>query len=483
MAKKKKFADEVPEMKEDFNKVLLQAVYNRDFAIVQFAIKMGADVDAQDDTGYTALAKACNHKASMEIAKFLLENGANIEGIGKNEPSYDIETPLTHASMYGELELVKFLLDSGADVNKVGGYGRTPLHFAATPSSHWSNDFPEIVKVLLEHGADPNIAHGGGDNPLMEAIWGEEFDIEIAKMLIEYGTDLEFEGSYDGTALSRAAEKGRNELVDLITESLGKDKLSPKILKKALLDAMSKDKKEMVWKLLKQGEGKFDKDMYRVNVLAYTARKGHTDIVEYLFEQGLDPSKDDVYYALGDAAYYNQLEIVKMLIEGGFDTLSYDYGAADRPLLKAARHGYMEMAKYLLDKGADIDVQDYKGNSTLSLAVWEGKLEMVKFLISKDVNVDLRNEHNWNALMQAIHQGYYDIAELLIEKGSDLNAVDGEQGATPLMLAAHFGFEKIVKHLLEKGADKSIKNKKGETATDTAHSRGYTKIAQFIEEY
>jgi len=480
---KKKFIDEVPEMKEDFNKVLIQAVYNKDFKMVQWALKMGADVDAQDSTGYTALNKACNHKVSLEIAKFLLEKGANIEGIGKNEPSYDIETPLTHASMYGELELVKFLLESGADVNRVGGYGRTPLHFAATPSSHWSTDFPEIVKVLLEHGADPNIAHKGGDNVLMEMIWCEEFDIEIAKMLIEYGTDLEFEGSYDGTALSRAAGKGRNELVDLINETLGKDNISPKILKKALLDAMSEDNKEMVWKLLKQGEGKFDKDMYRVNVLAYTARKGHTDIVEYLFEQGLDPSKDDVYYALGDAAYYNQLEIVKMLIEGGFDTNSYDYGAADRPLLTAARHGYMDMAIYLLDKGADIDAKDYKGNSTLALAVWEGKLEMVKFLISKGVNVDARNELNWNPLMQAIHQGHAEIVEILIEKGSDLNAIDEEKGATPLILAAHFGFKGIAEKLLEKGANKTIKDKEGKTAAEMAHSRGYTKLAELIEGY
>jgi len=478
MAKKKKFIDEVPEMKEDFNKVLVQAVYNRDFKMVQWAIKMGADIDAQDDTGYTALAKACNHKASLEISKFLVEKGANIEGIGAKEPSYDIETPLTHASMYGELELVRFLLDSGAEVNKVGGYGRTPLHFAATPSSHWSNDFPEIVKVLLEHGADPNIAHHGGDNPLMEAIWGEEFDINIAKMLIDHGTDLEFEDSYSGTALSRAAEKGMMDVVKLIEESLGKKNIKPEILRKALLEAMREDKKEMVWHLLRQGEGILEITDYKVNVLSYAARKGHTDIVEYLFEQGLDPSKHDVGYGLGEAAYYGQFEVMKLLIEGGFDVVG------EKSLfLKVTRQGYMDMAIYLLDKGADINVQDYKGNSTLSLAVWEGKIEMAKFLISKGVDVDIRNEHNWNALMQAIHQGYADIVELLIEKGSGLNAVDEEQGATPLILAAHFGLKGIVEKLLKNGADKTLKNKKGENAADDARNRGYTEISEFIEDY
>lgn len=479
---KKKIADKIPEIKEDVDKVLRQAVYNRDLDMVKFALKMGADVDTQNETGHTALTMACNNKASLEIAKFLLENGANIEGIGKNEPSYDIETPLTYAAMYGELELVKFLLASGADVNRPGGYGRTPLHFTATPSSYWSNDYREIVKVLLEHGADPNIANSGGDNPLLEAAWGEEFDMEIAQMLIEYGIDLEFEGPYGGTALSRAAEKGRMDLVNLIQEKLGGN-LSPKALEKALLKVMKEDKKDMIWHLLKQGEGKIDKNTYRVNVLAHAARKGDTELVKYLFEQGLDPSKDDLYYALDEAAYYGQLEIVKLLTEGGFDPNKYDLGAADHPLLKAARHGDIEMATYLLEKGADINVKDWKGNSTLSLAAWEGKIEMAKFLINKGVDVDARNEHNWNALMQAIHQGHQDLVEILIEKGSDVNAVDEEQGATPLILAAHFCLERIAKLLLENGADKTMKNKKGETAADTARTRGCNIIEKLIEAF
>lgn len=171
------------------------------------------------------------------------------------------------------------------------------------------------------------------------------------------------------------------------------------------------------------------------------------------------------------------------MIERGFDINSYEYGATNHPLLKAARHGYMDMALYLLDQGANINVKDWKGNSALSLAVWEGKIEMAKFLVTKGIDVDARNEHNWNALMQAIHQGHQELVEILIEKGSDVNAVDEEQGATPLILAAHFCLERIAKLLLENGADKTMKNKKGETAADTARTRGCNIIEKLIEAF
>lgn len=75
---RKKFVDEVTESKEDFNKILLKAVYNRDFKMVQWALKMGADVDTRDEDGRTALIIACDYKASKEpILKFSTVQGVD----------------------------------------------------------------------------------------------------------------------------------------------------------------------------------------------------------------------------------------------------------------------------------------------------------------------------------------------------------------------------------------------------------------------
>ncbi|MHA1147921.1 MAG: ankyrin repeat domain-containing protein [Promethearchaeota archaeon] len=478
---KKKVTKNIPEIQGDVDKVLIQAAYNDNFEMVKWALKMGADVNAQDSHGHTALTRLCDYKGTIEIAKYLIEHGAEVNFV--KEYGHD---PLGYAVMSGHLELAKLLLESGADINNKTEYGRTALHSAALPIDYEEKNKYELMKFLLDNGADPNIAHSGGDTPLLEALMYDDIDIEEVKLFIEYGVDLKAVGCYDATALSRAAESGRMDIVELIEQELCKNEedLSIESIEKALLNTFNKDNKEMVFHLLEKAEGNLKKNFYRVNVLAYAARKNHRDIVQYLIEKNLiDPKKDDLDYGLEEAAYYGNLGVIKLIIDNGADVNGGDLDASENLLMTAARHDYHAIAKYILEKGANIEVRDYKGNTPLFFAAWEGKLEMVKFLVSKGADINATNDLNWNALMQACLQGHYSVAEFLIEKGSELNLIDEEKGATALILAAFACSEKIVKLLLEKGADKNIKDQNGETAADHARNQGCKKIAELIENY
>jgi ankyrin repeat protein len=475
---KKKIADEIPEIKEDLDEVLILAAYNRDFTMVQWALTMGADVNYQDSNGRTALAICCEYENTHEIVKFLIENGAEVN-IKVEYSDY----PLGYAAMYGRLNNVKLLLASGADVNQKGGYGRTALHYAVTPGD-WSEHFLEITKLLLDHGADPTITHSGGDTPLLEALAYEDADIEIVKLLIEYGADLHAKDAYGGSALSRAAKRGRMDIIEVLWQQINSGEIEDKMLEKALLDAMKVlDNKEAMMYLLEQGKGKIREEFYTSNVLSHAARENDTHLIEYLLDCGIDLATADLHYALGDACYKGNFDVIKMLIELGADVNGGDYGASENPLMHAARHGHLEIAQYLLENGADIEARSYEGNTPLLFAAWEGQLEMIQFLIKKGADINSTNDMNWNALMQACLQGFYSLAKILVEKGSDVNLVDKEKGATPLMLVAHSCSKQIVKLLLENGADKSAKDKKGKTAGDYALTQGCGKIAEFITQF
>ncbi len=463
---------------ESLDSSLIRGAEDKDFAKVKQALADGANLNAKTSRGRTALIYACDHKASPQIAKYLIDNGADLDA-----QEEDRETALTYASMYGRISIVKYLIDAGADVNKKGGYGRTPLHFASTPGG-WSDHYLEIVKLLLDHGADPNILNSGGDSALMELIWCDKFDIEIAKLLIDYGTDLEYVGYFDKTALMRAADKGRLELVKLIKEKLGKSKVSPKELKAALHEAFSEDNKDVIMYLLEQGADFREKTTFGDNVLAYAAEHGHIDIIEWLIDHGLDLKNEikDTNYALRGAAYKGELKVVKFLINKGADINGGVFRAEENPLMKAARYDRIKMAEFLVDKGADLEATNFDGNTPLQFAAYEGKVKMLKFLLEKGADINAKNKTNWNALMQATLGGFDEVAKILLEKGSDVDVIGTEKGGTALMLAAWKPSEKIVKLLLDYGADKTIKDKKGRTALDYAKKHYNEKIIDILED-
>jgi len=107
--------------------------------VVKLLLDKGADVNAQDSAGETALWYAAS-KGHTDIVRLLLDRGA-----GVNVKNYLHRTALVLAV---NADIAKLLLDKGADLNATDSYGRTPLSYAGI----YRRD--DVVKTLLDHGAN-----------------------------------------------------------------------------------------------------------------------------------------------------------------------------------------------------------------------------------------------------------------------------------------------------------------------------------------
>ena len=118
----------------------------------------------------------------------------------------------------------------------------------------------------------------------------------------------------------------------------------------------------------------------------------------------------------------------------------------------AAGMGQLERVQSLLKQGADINSRAPSagnvpaGGTALMLAAARNHLQMVKFLISNGANVNLADEGGGTALIYAVWTGYKDLVALLLEKGADIYAKTRD-GRTPLSVAKQYGHTEIEKML------------------------------------
>lgn len=144
--------------------------------------------------------------------------------------------------------------------------------------------------------------------------------------------------------------------------------------------------------------------------------------------------------------------IAMILIENGMDihkTSGYDKST---PLHFAAKMDSVKVAETLINKDADVNVENNYKITPLHLAAENGSMKIVNLLIDKNADVNAKEKYNKTTpLHRAAENGYFEIAKVLVEKGADVNAVSNNR-VTPLHLAAKNGHFKIAKLLLEKDA-------------------------------
>ena len=222
---------------------LLLVARNGDVETARTLVEAGADVNDIAASGTSALVIAA-HSSNTALAIFFLEQGADPNGAGAGY------TALHAAVLRGQVELVQALLDHGADPNAVVRNG--------TPGRRFSADFsirhqyigtnalwlaakfgePEIVRILADHGAVRNRAPDNGIS-LLQAAMGmtgasslenrrdriseppdkeveERMTLELARIIIDLGVDVNQADNRGNTALHFAVRKDFPSVVEFL---------------------------------------------------------------------------------------------------------------------------------------------------------------------------------------------------------------------------------------------------------------------------
>ena len=164
--------------------------------------------------------------------------------------------------------------------------------------------------------------------------------------------------------------------------------------------------------------------------------------------------------ALIYAASLKRVEIAKFLIDQGADihfTRSdlkgkFQPGRGQTTLWWAANHGYLALAEALIQRGADVNTPDHHGGTPLTTASSNGQHEMVQYLIDHGVDIHAKISDGRKAFHLAVTNGHVQVAEILLKAGNDPNEAGGS-GYTPLMVAAENNFYELAELLIQHGAD------------------------------
>jgi ankyrin repeat protein len=151
----------------DINAAMLDASRRGDFKAVQSLLDRGANPNARDNQGHTALMTALAGKRESEAAFWERQK------IDVNASDRNGATLLMYAATAGEPDRVAFLLDHGARINARDHEGRTALMATVTWSGYdvvFSEDaYVQIVERLLTHGAEINAQDRDGRTALSYA--------------------------------------------------------------------------------------------------------------------------------------------------------------------------------------------------------------------------------------------------------------------------------------------------------------------------
>lgn len=172
-----------------------------------------------------------------------------------------------------------------------------------------------------------------------------------------------------------------------------------------------------------------------------------------------------------EAVEHNRVAVIRELL-ARIENVDLPARRDKTALMAAAAAGAPQLARQLIERGADPHALNTMGGSALIYAAWSGDVEVIRLLLEHDVDLDQQASNGWGALMMAAAKQRVKALALLCEAGADPNRVD-VYFWTPLMRAAYEGHGDVVEALLAcPGVDLMALNDRGQTALHLAAIHG-----------
>jgi ankyrin repeat protein len=407
---------------------LSESVRRGDLQAATAAAQRGEDLNKGDDEGGIPPLFIAVRDGNRQIVEMLLSKGANV-----NVRNWNQKTPLHLACDKSDQAMADLLVSRGADVNVRDRNQQTPLYMAFEKSAQ------ALVDLLVSRGADVNLPDKDGVSPLHLAC--KKSDRASVSLLIAKGANI--------NAQTRGGETPLHSLANCYCDE---NKAADITAIAEMLMAQGADMNAQT----ARGESVYGRT-YGSGVLAKVL-KAHG-------AAGWTP--------LLVASEANQLEAVVAQIKVGANVNAKNENGFT-PLMFAARGGNLEMARALVvSAGADVTATDRWGRSALHIAALafedqdsglvRGKIEVVKFLVKKGSQIDsVDNDGNspLNDILQAgaetaagakRSRGNSEMALFLLSSGANFRLANKEED-TPAYWAKVNRHPKVVEQLIAQGA-------------------------------
>ena len=313
----------------------------------------------------------------------------------------------------------------------------------------------DLVKSLLGRGTNVNNISKDFGSALQAAVAQEQYQMVL--FLLDRGADVNYVGGdgywgEGGTALQTASCKGYGSIVRLLLNPGYKLKTSGVYYEKALLNAARAGHTDLVQFLFENGTfGNLE--TVQCKVLRLSSSFGHQALVQMMLDQGLDVNVEDIggVRALESAAFNGHASIVSLLIENGA-ALTFNGSGLDA-INGAAAYGHIKVAEILLDHGADINSVECMGWPPLLEAAKYEQVSMMRLLIDRGADLEVVGCGEY-AFSRAVNRGNEEEVRILVEAGVNINGPPeySETEPAPILSAMMHGQDRMVKTLLELGA-------------------------------
>jgi ankyrin repeat protein len=408
---------------------------NNRYTLLRFAVMRDArlfteallkhGVNPNNASPHTTALHVAAHFGRYEIARILIEHGANVDGVDANG-----DTPLTTAVERNRREIAQLLIESGADLKKPNKFGETPLAFAARTNAR------AVVEHAMAAGHSPDQRVGPSERPLL--VWAAEGGAAgTAEVLINAGASVDHETTLGIAPIhAAAATPGAANCLRVLLRA-GASPNHPH--------------GKTAWQ-----------------PLHFAAAAGVTENIEALLTDGaaIDAANAAGHTPLHVAVMTQNHETVVQLIDAGADLVVQD-AEGRTPMHWALLLGDTQTAQEIASAGPDLAAADRYGENVADLARRIRAPWMRDVFIAMGVEIDEKRVRfqspATDSLIAAIQANDNNRARRMLEGVSDINESEATTGWTPLHYAVAELNREMVESLLERAADPNRPDSAGRT--------------------
>ena len=361
-----------------------------------YALSLGLDINHVDKDGNTVL---------MELIKYINTDFPRLKDLTADE-----KLPLINL-----IDMIPWLIEEEINYNVYNNDGENVLTYVTAINNI------DIMKILLEYGVDPNFIDSSNTTALSTAAMKGSSNIEAVSLLLNYGARPNITDNNNQTIIEKLIT------IELVLHNDKKMKLK----EKRNIDE-TQNYKQVLHEILLNGE---------VNLTMLN-------------------SQDQPYFF--DAVFHNNIDLVKSLAKYGADinqrdrdnaNIVYKYMAENIAFKKVSdQRLYYIMLKQVITLGADVNARDAHGGITLHKAILDNDIQTIKILLNAGADINAVDARGRNMIHNCMWQNKVKVFRLILSFNKDLLNKPDKFGVLPINYAAFLGYTELVVELIDNGA-------------------------------